>query len=96
MHECSGFRRPRRGGAAPRFTYTSDPGTNSCAFTVSLLLSFSEVAHDGQVRNPISNLTVVCHLRESPPRARCTCTSLHFHSMDLASHIYMILSPGGY
>ena len=57
MHECSGFRRPRRGGAAARFTHTSDPGTNSCAFTVSLLLTAATPDRDGPVRNTIS----LCH-----------------------------------
>ena len=41
----------------------------SCALTVSLLLRFTEAAHDSQVRNRISDLTIVCGLPESPARA---------------------------
>ena len=41
----------------------------SCALTVSLLLRFTEAAHDSVVMNPISNHTVVCRLPESPARA---------------------------
>ena len=84
MHECSGFRSAAGRRCCAQVTYTSDPGTKSCTFTVSLLLSFSEAAHDGPVRNRIHNRTVVCRLRESPPRAHCTCTSLSFHCKTLA------------
>ena len=66
----------------------------SRALTVSLLLRFTEAAHDSALRNRIYKRTVVCRLRECPARASCACTSLDFHSMDLASHIYMILSRG--
>ena len=40
----------------------------SCAVTVSLLLRFTEAAHDSAVMNPISNRTIVCRRRESPAR----------------------------
>ena len=94
MHECSGFRRPRRGGAAPRFTYTSDPGTKSCAFTVSLLLTAATPDRDGQVRHPICHLTVAVRSRRRPPRAHSTCTSLSFHCMHLVvqTHIHLFSS----
>ena len=67
MHECSGFRSAAARRCCSEINHTSDPGTRSCALTVSLVLSFSEAAHDGRVRNHIHNPTVVCGLRESPP-----------------------------
>ena len=95
MHECSGFRSAAARRCCSEINHTSDPGTRSCAFSVSFLLSFSEAAHDGPVRNHIHNRTVVCGLRESPPRAHCTCTSLHFHCRTLAVHIYIQLFGRG-
>ena len=95
MHECSGFRSAAARRCCSEITHTSDPGNKPCALTVSLLLSFSEAAHDSAVMNHIHNRTVVCGLRESPPRAHSTCTSLHFHCMHLASHITIVLRAGG-
>ena len=67
----------------------------SCALTVSLLLRFREAAHDGRVRNRISNPTVVCGLPEWPARARWRCASLDFYSMTLAVFIYILLIARG-
>ena len=61
----------------------------SCAVTVSLLLRFTEAAHDRALRNRIYKRTVVCRLRESGARACCACTSLDFHSMDLTIQTYI-------
>ena len=94
MHECSGFRSAAARRCCSEITHTSDPRNRSCAVTVSLVLSFSEAAHDGQVRKGICNLTVVCRLGESPARAHSTCTSLHFHCMHLVvqTHIHLFSS----
>ena len=73
--------RPRGAAALLRLYPHQYPWGKSCTLTVSLLLGFAEAAHDSAVMNPISNRTVVCRLRESPPRARCRCTSHHFHCM---------------
>ena len=91
MHECSGFRSAAARRCCSEITHTSDPGNKPCALTVSLLLSFSEAAHDSAVMNHIHNRTVVCGLRESPPRAHSTCTSLSFHCKTLAVYIYILL-----
>ena len=67
----------------------------SRALTVSLLLGFTEAAHDSALRNRISKRTVVCGLREWPARASCACTSIDFHSMHLTVQTYILLFSSG-
>ena len=95
MHESAESRSAAVRAVLLRFYPHQYPWGESCAPTVSLLLRFSEAAHDGQVRNRISDLTIVCRLRESPARAHSSCTSLHFHSMDLAVQTYILLFSSG-
>ena len=45
-----------------------------CACTARARGPFMEAAHDSVVRNSISNLTVVCRLRESQQQTDCNCT----------------------
>ena len=54
-----------------RFYPHQYPWGESCALTVSLLLRFTEAAHDSPVRNSICHRTIVCRIRESPARALC-------------------------
>ena len=47
-----------------------------CACTVRPRGGFTEAAHDSQVTNPFSNLTIVCRLAETQQQAHSECTWL--------------------
>ena len=46
---------------------------------------FTEAAHDSQVTNPFSNLTIVCRLAVGRAGLCCWCTSVGFNSVRPAA-----------
>ena len=78
-----------RGAAALLRLYPHQyPWGESCALTVSLLLGFAEAAHDSELRNDISELTVVCGLR-NPARARAADAHRSIFTVWTLDHIFL-------